>query len=83
MLMQQRAVSLPIVTPCHRAPWMTASFRGHNLREYKDQLKQLEKENFYLRCHLFLLEEMEWLKVMCSFSLRVFVWVASVTAEQP
>ena len=93
MLMQQRAVSLPIVTLGLRSP-----IRGPTMKEYVDQLSQLRKENFNLKLRIYFLEERMGhmstddkedlvkknieLKVMCSFSLIVFVCAASVTAKQ-
>jgi len=87
--MQQRAVSLPIVTLGLRSPGKTSPIRGRTMKEYEDQLSQLKKENFNLKLRIYFLEERMGhmstddkedpvkknveLKVMCSFSLRVFV----------
>jgi len=98
MLMQKRAVSLPIVTLGLRSPGKTSPIRGRTMKEYEDQLSQLKKENFNLKLRIYFLEERMGhisaddkedpvkknieLKVMCGISLRVFVCAASVTAEQ-
>ena len=98
MLRQQRAVSFPIVTLGLRSPGKTSPIRGHPANEHEDQLSQLKKENFNLKHRIHLLKErMGHMstddkedpvkkkikhKVMCSFSLRVFVCAASVTAKQ-
>jgi hypothetical protein len=67
------------------------------MKEYEEQLSQLRKENFNLKLRIYFLEErmghigsadedpvkkIVELKVMCSFSLRVFVCAASVKAKQ-
>ena len=97
MLMQQRAVSLPIVTPGQRSPYFTSQIRGLTVKEYDEHLSSLSKENINLKVQIYFMEEQMGhissadkedpinkiieLKVMCSFSLRVFVCAASVTAE--
>jgi hypothetical protein len=97
MLMQQHAVSVPIVTLGLRSPGKTSPIRGRTMKEYEDQLSQLKKENFNLKLRIYFLEERMGhmssaddkddpvkknieLKVKCSFSLKVFVCAASVTA---
>jgi len=97
MLMQQRAVSLPIVTPGQRSPYFTSQIRGLTVKEYDEHLSHLRGDNINLTLQIYFMEEKmanissadkEYpvkkiieLKVMCSFSLRVFVCAASVTAE--
>lgn len=97
--MQQRAVSLPIVTLGLRSPGKISPIRGRTMKEYEEQLSQLKKENFNLKLRIYFLEERMGhmssaddkedpvkknieLKVMYSFSLRVFVCAACVTVKQ-
>jgi len=97
MLMQQCAVSFPVVTPDPRSPHFTPQIRGLTVEEYDEHLSSLSKENINLKVRIYFMEEQMGhvssadkedpinkiieLKVMCSFSLRVFVCAASVTAE--
>jgi len=98
MLVQQRAISVPIVTLGLRSPGKTSPIRGRTMKEFEDQLSQLKKEIFNLKLGIYFLDERMGhmstddkedpvkrnieRKVMCSFLLRVFVCAASVTAKQ-
>jgi ribosomal protein L29 len=57
MLMQQRVVSLQIVTMGLRSPGKTSPIRGRTMKEYEDQLSHLKKENFNLKLRIYFLEE--------------------------